>query len=66
MGTADGHWHVEVIRRGNNRRYRLRHDGTIVDGLTITGVEEILSAAGVDLSDLTPTDAAIPAESTPA
>jgi bifunctional non-homologous end joining protein LigD len=59
MHTPDRRWHVDVIRRGAARWYRLRHHDNTIDGLTITEVETMLARAGIDMSDLreTRTDA---------
>jgi len=53
MHTADGQWQVDVVRRGDLRWYRIRHDDNTVDGLAISDVEAILGSAGIDLSELT-------------
>ncbi|MEU4693865.1 non-homologous end-joining DNA ligase [Actinoplanes sp. NPDC023714] len=52
LQTADGRWRVEVIRRDEQRWYRLRHDDSTLDGLDLAAVERLLSEAGVDLADL--------------
>jgi bifunctional non-homologous end joining protein LigD len=53
MATSDGHWHVDVVRRGAVRWYRVRHDDNVLDGADIDDVQRMLTRAGVDLSDLT-------------
>jgi bifunctional non-homologous end joining protein LigD len=64
MHTPDGRWHVDVMRRGNLRWYRVRHEDNTVDGLAITDVEAILGKARIDMGDLVETapapDPAIP------
>jgi bifunctional non-homologous end joining protein LigD len=52
MTTADGRWHVEVMRRGDRRWFRLRHGDNVVDYLSIAEVETMLRAAGIDMGDL--------------
>jgi bifunctional non-homologous end joining protein LigD len=52
MQTRDGRWRVEVVRRGRQHRYRLVHDGTVLDGLVIATVERVLREGGADIADL--------------
>lgn len=58
MQTPDGTWRVEALRRGDTHWYRIVHGDNIVDGLTITGVQELLHEASIDLADLTDADPA--------
>lgn len=53
MGTPDGAWRVEAVRRGTSHWYRLVHGDNVVDGLAIGDVERLLRRAGVDLGQLT-------------
>jgi hypothetical protein len=53
MQTPDGAWRVEVVRRGRTRWYRVVHGAEVIDWLSITSVERILSEAGVDRDQLT-------------
>lgn len=53
LETPDGAWRVEVVRRpGRGRWYRVVHDGTVVDWLTIDGVRSLLADADVELATL--------------
>ncbi|GGM70084.1 hypothetical protein GCM10007977_084820 [Dactylosporangium sucinum] len=53
MQTPDGGWRVEVVRHASGSRwYRVVHGDNVIDYLTITRVAELLSQAGIDLSDL--------------
>ncbi len=52
MQTPDGAWRVEVVKRGRNRWYRIRHGDDELDWLSIDAVQRILAEAGVDLADL--------------
>jgi hypothetical protein len=52
MQTPDGGWRVEVVKRGRTRWYRVLHDGSELDWLSIAAVERILTEAGIDLADL--------------
>jgi bifunctional non-homologous end joining protein LigD len=66
MRTADGRWHVDVMRRNNVRWYRIRQGDNELDGLTLENVESILGEAGVDLGHLVPVESAGPASRRPA
>lgn len=54
MQTPDGVWVVEVYRKPQTRShwYRLRHGENLVEGLTIVGVQRLLTEAGYDMADL--------------
>jgi hypothetical protein len=54
MATPDGSWRVEVVRRfaSTEHWYRIVHGDDVIDWLTISGVQSILSEAGVDMSSL--------------
>jgi bifunctional non-homologous end joining protein LigD len=52
MQTPDGAWRVEAAGAGAASWYRLIHDGTTLDWLTLGDVERVLAQSGVDLSDL--------------
>lgn len=56
MQTPDRAWRVEVIRRrgSTTRWYRIVRgdDDAVLDWLSITAVERILTEAGVDMSTL--------------
>jgi bifunctional non-homologous end joining protein LigD len=66
MQSPDGHWRIEVMRRGTSRWYRLTHHDNVLDWLTITDVERILTDVGVDISHLTETGPTTSAGSVPA
>lgn len=53
MGTPDGAWRVEVIKRGRTRWYRITHEDNELDWLSIAAVQRILGEAGIDMADLT-------------
>ena len=61
MQTPDGHWRVDIMRRGDAQWYRVRHDGNEFDWLDLADVERVLAGAGVDLSKLQPDARAEPA-----
>ena len=52
LQTPDGRWRVEVVRYGTTRWYRIVHDGTVADRLSISTVERLLADAGVDRDSL--------------
>jgi bifunctional non-homologous end joining protein LigD len=52
LQTPDGQWQVDVVRRGDGQFFRLLHNGSVVDGLTIDGLEQVLTEAGIDMSAL--------------
>jgi hypothetical protein len=52
MQTPDGVWRVEAGGAGAASWYRILHDGTVRDWLTLSDVERVLAHAGIDLSDL--------------
>jgi bifunctional non-homologous end joining protein LigD len=57
MQTPDGQWRVEIYRRPRTRNsywYRLINvpGDNVIDDLTITGVQRLLTEAGVDIADL--------------
>jgi hypothetical protein len=56
MQTRDCVWKVEVYRQPRTRDYWYRlvnvPTGSVVEGLTIAGVERHLVAAGVNMADL--------------
>jgi hypothetical protein len=58
MQTPDRLWRVEVVRRRGRRTswYRIVRgdDDAVLDWLSITAVERILTEAGVDLANLVP------------
>jgi bifunctional non-homologous end joining protein LigD len=56
MQTPDGQWRIEVMRRGASRWYRILHEDNILDWLSITDVERILTDVGVDMSQLRQTE----------
>jgi bifunctional non-homologous end joining protein LigD len=66
MQSPDGRWRIEVMRRGTSRWYRLTHHDNVLDWLTITDVERILTDVGVDISHLTETGPTTAAGSVPA
>jgi bifunctional non-homologous end joining protein LigD len=53
LQTPDGAWRVEIVHRSGNEFFRLIHRDNIIDGLTITTVEQLLAQAGADMTDLT-------------
>ncbi|HET9517812.1 MAG TPA: hypothetical protein VFO77_08815 [Actinoplanes sp.] len=57
MGTPDGMWRVEIVRRGRARWYRIVHgDDAMLDWLSIAAVQRILDDAGVDIAGLVEMD----------
>jgi bifunctional non-homologous end joining protein LigD len=66
MGTPDGHWRIDVMRRGSSRWYRIRHRDNEFDWLDLADVERILTDAGVDFSQLIAADPAAPLPGIPA
>ena len=52
MQTPDGAWRVEIVKRGMTRWYRIEHEDSLLDWLSIGSVQRILVDAGVDLADL--------------
>jgi hypothetical protein len=58
MGTPDGAWRVEIVRRGKTRWYRLVHGEDVIDWLSVAAVERLLDEAGVDRRLLVETDPA--------
>lgn len=52
MCTPDGEWRVEIVRRGRTRWYRVVHGDHVHDWLSISGVERILTEAGIDMGTL--------------
>jgi bifunctional non-homologous end joining protein LigD len=66
MQTPDGHWRVDIMRRGDSRWYRIHHQDNEFDWLDVSDVERLLTDAGVDLSHLEPTDPAPPHPGIPA
>jgi bifunctional non-homologous end joining protein LigD len=52
MQTSDGRWRVEVVDNGSARWYRLVHDETTVDWLSLSDVERLLDRAGIDMGQL--------------
>jgi bifunctional non-homologous end joining protein LigD len=58
MQTPDGRWHVDIMRRGTSRWYRIRHGDNEFDWLDLPAVERILAEAGAELGELVP---AVPA-----
>ncbi|GAA3962969.1 hypothetical protein [Actinoplanes auranticolor] len=57
MQTADGAWRVEIVKRGRSQWYRIIHDDSVLDWLTIAAVQRLLGEAGVSLADLSETAA---------
>ncbi|MBG0566494.1 hypothetical protein [Actinoplanes aureus] len=56
LQTPDGHWRVEVVRRGRSDFFRLINGDNVIDGLAITTLQRLLAEAGVDMADLVPAD----------
>ena len=52
MQTPDGAWRVEIVKRGQTQWYRIIHDDSVLDWLSIAAVQRILAEAGVDIADL--------------
>lgn len=56
MRTPDGVWRVEIVRRrgSTTRWYRIVRgdDDAVLDWLSISAVERILTEAGIDMSSL--------------
>jgi hypothetical protein len=53
MQTPDGAWRVEIVKRGLSQWYRIVHDDSVLDWLSIATVQRLLGEAGEDLADLT-------------
>ncbi|MEV0131429.1 non-homologous end-joining DNA ligase [Dactylosporangium sp. NPDC050688] len=52
LGTADGGWRVEAVRRGDVAWFRVLHGDNVVDHLQLPEVQALLDAADVDLAGL--------------
>ena len=52
MQTPDGAWRVEIVKRGQTQWYRIIHDDSVLDWLSIAAVHRILAEADIDIADL--------------
>jgi hypothetical protein len=55
MRTADGAWRLDILRQGGREWCRVVHSDDVVDDLDLAQAQAILTAAGVDLAELTDT-----------
>lgn len=53
MQTSDGAWRIEIWRHGPTEWCRIVHGDAVIDGVDIITAHETLTAAGIDLAELT-------------
>lgn len=58
METPDGEWRVEVVSRDGVESFRLVHGDNVVDGLDLSGLEDLLAQRGVEMRTLRRADPA--------